>query len=144
MRQKYKTGRRVRWGLGGDSGRPDTPVGTRRRLRCRAARGSSCSWWKSGSWASNSWGNRPNWAMETQGGLDHVQRQDSIGSKPQTTHQIDRSIRKHKIGAIFVIFVFGMEITKGGRIRGNRWLLIPYGGGYSSRGARSSRILSGG
>ena len=64
--------------------------------------------------ASNSWGIRPNWAMETQRGLDHVQRQDSIGSKPQTTHQIDRSIRKHKIGAIFVIFVFGMEITKGG------------------------------
>ena len=41
---------------------------------------------------------------------------DPIGSKPHTTHEIDRSIAKHKIVAISVIFVFGMEIIRGGRI----------------------------
>ena len=38
--------------------------------------------------------------------LDHVQRQVSIGSKPQKTHQNERSIRGTKFGAIFGDFRF--------------------------------------
>ena len=39
--------------------------------------------------------------------LDHVQRHVFLGSKPQKTHQIRRSIRK-QLGAIFWIFeIFG-------------------------------------
>ena len=91
-------GRTVRWVHAGDSG-----VGLPEAVRVLGG--------NPVLGASNSWGIRPNWAVETQRRLDHVQRHDSIGSKPQITHQIDRSIRKHKIGAIFVIFVFGMEIT---------------------------------
>jgi hypothetical protein len=55
---------------------------------------------------SNSWGFRPNQAVGTQIGLDHVQRQVLHGSKPQKTHKIEKSIRSTILGLFFGDFRF--------------------------------------
>ena len=91
---------------------------------------------------SDSRGNRPNWAMGFTRKLDHVLRQVSIGSKPNKTHQNERSIQGKHFVAILGIFEFMVEITNQGRIRGNQKLLIPYDVNQVLRLARSSRILT--
>ena len=89
-------GRRLRWGRrlrpvgGGDSG-----LGSARAVRPDPR--------KLGLQTSNSRKNRPNWLGKIATKLDHTQRQVPIGSKPQITHRIKRSIQG-KFGAIFLVF----------------------------------------
>ena len=131
---KHKRQRKLakrKWGqtvkMAGDSGcysaetpvGADTPVDTRRILRCRAARGSSCSWRKSDFPNLKFAGIWQNWAKGTRRKLDHALRQVLHGSKPQKTHQIRRSIRKAKFWLFFGIFESMVENNNQAQIRGN-------------------------
>ena len=120
--QTIGEGRRLRPGRGGDSGGAETPacgggdsgLGSARTVRPDPR--------KLGLPTSNSRKNRPNWLGKIATKLDHTQRQVPIGSKPQITHLIKRSIQG-KFGAIFLVFskLGRKNWGKGwvGRIRGN-------------------------
>ena len=68
---------------------------------------------------------RPNWARKRRAKVDQIQGQVSNGSKPQSTHQIKRSIQKQIGAKIFGIFEFMVDMGERSQIRGNQKLLIP-------------------